>query len=84
MTRDEIVVIHEVANDIKWLKKATEDNALFNSNDHKQIIEHLTILNGQVNSNKNSIDKNKTHINIQWWIITVVTLAIGAKLIGVY
>ena len=50
----------------------------------KEQTEHLKILNGQTNDNTTRSNRNKTHINIQWWVISVLLLAATLKVVGVY
>lgn len=50
----------------------------------KKQTEHLAILNGQTDINTIRSTKNKTHINIQWWVISILLLAATLKIVGVY
>lgn len=53
----------------------------------KNIEAHLARLNGNVNKNTTSCGKNRSHINIQWYLISGIILglmACGFKFIGVY
>ena len=83
MTKDEIVVIHEVANDVKWLKKATEDNAQDNSRGHEKIIVHLTLLNGRINKNRTTASINRYGL-IGAFIVEGILITVILHLIGVY
>ena len=50
----------------------------------KKQTEHLGVLNGQTDANTIRSSKNRTHIYIQWWVISVLLLAATLKLVGVY
>ena len=59
LTKEERNLLVETGTDVKWLKSAVESNANANTQQHNTIIEHLTILNGQVSNNKQGIAINK-------------------------
>ena len=44
--------------------------------------KHLEKLNGQTDDNTNRSNRNKTHINIQWWVISILLLASTLKIVG--
>uniref|UniRef100_A0A6M3LAT5 Uncharacterized protein n=1 Tax=viral metagenome TaxID=1070528 RepID=A0A6M3LAT5_9ZZZZ len=73
MTKSEEAKLAVVASDIKWLIDA-----------NKEVLVRLAKLNGQVEKNTVSSQRNRSHINIQWWIITAVIIATALKAIGVY
>ena len=52
-------IITEVANDVKWLKKTIEANALATTGDLSKIIEHLSKLNDRVSKNKTGVALNR-------------------------
>jgi len=83
MTKDENQVLVEVATDVKWLKKAIEENALANSGEHKEIINHLAILNGKVSKNTTRSVVNRYGVAINFSILIVI-ISIILHLIGVY
>ena len=73
MTKQEEAKLAVVASDIKWLIDANE-----------KILTRLTKLNGQVEKNTIGRQRNTSHINIQWWIITTVIIATALKLLGIF
>ncbi len=81
MTRDELLI--EVANDVKWLKTNIETNALANSAEHKEIITHLALLNGQTSKNKTSCAINTRAITGLGAVIVII-ISILLHLMGVY
>ena len=46
--------------------------------------KHLKILNGQTDNNTIRSTRNKTSINVQWWVISILLLASTLKIVGVY
>ena len=46
--------------------------------------KHLKTLNGQTDDNTIRSTKNRTHITIQWWVISILLLASTLKIVGVY
>lgn len=63
----------EVANDVRWLRESMN-----------KVVEHFETLTKQVYDNKEKAGKNRTHINIQWWVITVVIIALSGRVAGLY
>lgn len=63
----------EVANDVRWLRESMN-----------KVVEHFETLTKQVYDNKETAGKNRTHINIQWWVITVVIIALSGRVAGLY
>jgi len=69
-------LVTEVATDMKWLKKVTEDNAIANCKQHDKIIEHLAKLNGTTTRNKMSI--------AGLWATVIIVIGVLLHLMGVY
>ena len=83
MTRDENQVLIEVANDVKWLKQAIEENARTNTSEHGKIIVHLGILNGRTSKNTTSSLINRYGLAINFSILAVV-ITVLLHLMGIY
>lgn len=83
MTKDETTILVEVANDVKWLKRTIEENALANTGDHNRIIEHLTILNGKVAKNETRSIVNRYSI-LGAFIVEGIIITILLHVMGIY
>ena len=83
MTKQELGVLSEVANDIKWLKKSIEENAQFFAKQQEQIIEHLATLNKQVTKNRIRSSINRYGI-AALFAVTGIIITILLHLMGVY
>jgi len=65
-------IMTEVANDVKWLKKTIEVNALATSGDLLRIIEHLATLNDRVNKNRTGVALNRYGIIGAFVVIGII------------
>ena len=66
-------IITELATDIKWMKQSWEENARANNLSHKEMIEHLSGINGTVAS-------TKTSTRNLWVVVSgIFTLLVGVS-----
>ncbi len=70
-------ILAEVANDIKWLKRTTEVNAMTQQKQLAEMNQHLAKSNGFISSNRVNIGKNQTNIKWLWRLIIFVLLSGG-------
>ena len=91
MTKDEQIKIAEIANDIKWLKRQHEEDAVWLQKSLDKIDTHLGEINGCVVDQDKAIGRNRDRIGLAWKIwIGVPVLLIGGviglalKLLRVY
>uniref|UniRef100_A0A6M3LGL2 Uncharacterized protein n=1 Tax=viral metagenome TaxID=1070528 RepID=A0A6M3LGL2_9ZZZZ len=82
MTKYELIIT-EVAQDVKWLKRQIEANALATTGDFAKILNHLTVLNDRVNKNKTGVALNRYGL-IGVFAVTSIIITILLHLMGVY
>ena len=74
------------------MKTLERDNLLIRLDERSESIirelkkqtEHLRALNGQTDDNTIRSSRNRIHINVQWWVISILLLASTLKIVGVY
>ncbi len=73
----------ESGTDIKWLKSTAESNFLSNRVEHKEIVNHLIKLNGQVANTKKDVALSKWGIGgLSSVVLIIITILL--HLMGIY
>ncbi len=83
----EVVTLHELATDMKWVKAAIETNALSNSADHKTILARMDSSNATLSSHENRIDNSekygRANRKIMFGVLSIVGAAVSAMIYAV-
>lgn len=76
-------IITEVAQDVKWLKRSIEANALATTGDLMKIIEHLATLNNKVSKNKTGVALNRYGL-VGVFVVMGIIITCLLHMMGVY